>query len=140
MATQAQIAAGLDTRLATISGLRHWDRYPDTFNPPGAWVEEEDGDYPQSVSRLFGFYRFAIVVAVQASNMRIAQTGLRPYIAPTGSSSIVAAIVGDRSLGGLAGTAVVKVLGYDKPEAEDVNGVEYWATRVHLEVQSHDAL
>ena len=106
MATLSQVRDGLKTRLATISGLRAHDTWPDTVNPPAALVRPTSGGFGESYGNGTRF-DFEIVLVLQLGTLRQAQDALDAYLDSSGSSSIVAAIEGDRTLDGYADTLAV---------------------------------
>lgn len=130
MGTLAAIRTGLQTRLATISGLRAYDVWPDTVNPPAAIVK------PKSLGYLtFGGSKtigMEIVVAVQLSRLDRGQDTLDPYIDLTGASSIIAAIVADDTLGGAANCVLIG--GWRDYDVLKINDVDYMGAILDLEV------
>ena len=105
MASMTALRDGLKVRLATISGLRCFDVWPDTISVPAAIVVPKS----QSMKLTFGgdykHHTFEITVAVQQGTLRTAQDALDAYWSDTGSSSIEAAILGDPTLGCLLYTS-----------------------------------
>jgi len=95
------IRLGLQTQLATISGLRAYDVWPTTINPPvavvrplsGVYHEDEDG----SVT-----HHFEITLLLQLGNLIVAQEELDAYIATEGELSVPNALEADPTLGGAA--------------------------------------
>ncbi len=100
MADLANIAAGLKTRLATITGLRALDKIPGNITAPCAWpqpVSEEYDDTFEGDTTIL----FRVVIAAGAiSDIERAQTVLMGYLAPSGTGSIKAAIEADITLSG----------------------------------------
>jgi len=107
-ASLIEIADGLETRLATVSGLRVFNHVPDVFAPPCAFV------MPDSVQYWRGFaggnieYAYTVTVIVGRTNERSSQRSLYNYISFDGDLSIRAAIEGDRTLGGIVNTLLVE--------------------------------
>lgn len=98
----------LQTAIQT-TGLNAYDTWQDRPNPPCCFVKPRDADFNQT----FGAgnqtaYRFeaTVLVSLAAGGPR-AQDALDEYLAPTGSSSIRAAVQSDVTLGGLCSLAVV---------------------------------
>lgn len=118
-ATVAGLMLGIETRLATITGLRAKDTSPDAIEIPAgggyAFVGLPDRiDYHQAMANGAISPVFAVTVLVAATPSRVGQTILAGYLNPAGSTSIRAAIEGDRTLGGAAQDCAVmagKVLG-----------------------------
>lgn len=124
---------GIETRLATIAGLRTSEIAADQINPPQAIV----GVPGIPEYRLtFGRGRFQIsptvTVLVSAALDRTGQLKLASYANATGASSIPAAIEGDRTLGGIVEECVVdnfRVLGL-----EEVGIIGYYGGEFSLRV------
>lgn len=108
MATIEQIMAGIETRLATISGLRTSDTLAPQISPPWAMV----GVPPvENYHATMGSRRFelnpTISVFTSTSWDRTGQLKLAGYANQTGSTSIRAAVEADRTLGGVVEDCVV---------------------------------
>lgn len=99
MATLAQIMAGLEARLATITGLRTNDVSPGQISPPCAIIGVPPIDYHLTMGRGKAAFDFTITVFVSATHDRAGQLQLAEYADRTGSKSIVAAVEGDKDLG-----------------------------------------
>ena len=93
---------GIQTRLATISGLRSTAYRPDQANPPFAWVELPTTLNYHGAFR-HGSYTFELTVklAVSKSIDRMGQPALAAYMDIAGTNSVHAAIEADKTLGGL---------------------------------------
>lgn len=117
--TIEQIMDGLEARLATISGLRVSDVSPGQISPPCAIV-----GVPAITSyhATFGSGRMTlddltVTVLVSAAIDRVGQKKLAGYANPTGSTSIKAAVEGDKTLGGVVDDCIVvsfRPLGLDE--------------------------
>lgn len=122
--TLAQLMAGIETRLATISGLNVTDTVPGQITPPYAYVGvPEITDYWAAFGRGSWRPNPTVTVLVSSKAMGDDQIALSTYADVTGSKSIPLAIEGDRTLGGLnvdcivtsfrpLGMEEVAVLGY----------------------------
>lgn len=107
-ATIEQIMQGIETRLATISGLRVSDTTPDQINPPQAFVGVPNiPNYHGTMGRAKFPIEPTVTVLVSATLDRVGQLKLASYANPTGDSSIVAAIEADRTLGGIVDDCIV---------------------------------
>ena len=107
--TIAAVLAGIETRLETISGLHVSDVKPGQIVPPAAVVGVPPiPDYWGSMKR--GYFELEPTVMVLTSTAvdRPGQLTLAAYANPTGTSSIVAAIYGDRTLGGTVDDCYVR--------------------------------
>jgi hypothetical protein len=102
MASISDIRNGLATRLATISGLRTAATIPDNPNPPIAIVIPDNISFDDTFHRGMDTLTFRIFVIVGRVDERTAQNSIDAYCATSGTSSIKAAIEGDKTLGGKA--------------------------------------
>lgn len=100
--TMNQLRLGLSTRLATITGLRSYAYIPDDPSPPIAIVIPQGITYDTVMSRGMDEYEFSILVLGSRVSDRAGQLAMDAYCNPSGSSSIKAAIEGDKTLGGYA--------------------------------------
>ena len=100
---------GLETRLETITGLRVRDIQPDSVALPQAWVGiPEEIDYHAAFQRGLMRLPFKVGLAVSAASDRVGQHALAAYANPTGTSSVVAAIEADKTLGGVVSDLIVR--------------------------------
>ena len=108
-ATLAQIRAGLNTRLATISNIQTYAYLPGVPSLPCAFVAgPRDVNYHQAMAD--GMSEWTMVLWVLVSNATPtveSQTDLDAFVSPTGSSSVKAAVEGDTTLGGIVADTVV---------------------------------
>ena len=97
----AEVRAGLDDRLATIAGLKHYAYQPASFATPCAivlapvsaqYITDFDGTVELSIP---------ILVLVQQTSDRGSDDEISGYLASTGANSIKAAIDDDTTLGGV---------------------------------------
>jgi hypothetical protein len=110
-ATPQQIATGLETRLATITGLRVYDHVPDSYGIPCAFVMPDTIEYWGGFAGGNVQQSFIVTVIVGRTSDRAAQKTLYTYTAYDGASSVRAAIEADRTLGGVAQTSIVNSAG-----------------------------
>ena len=135
MASIDAVRQALKTRLDGISGLNAYADWPGSFNVPGAIVLPVA---PDATDRTLGNsslteYGFEIVMAVgMAGPLEESQRQLDDYTSPSGSKSIRAAIVGDRTLGGSAISTFFAA--WDRPSDESINGVNYLAQHLTMRV------
>lgn len=106
--TIEQIMLGIETRLKTITGLRVAEYVADQINPPAAVVGVPEID---SYHATMGRGRFTleptVTVFTSAALDRVGQLKLASYANPTGANSVVAAIEGDKTLGGVVEDCIV---------------------------------
>ena len=105
----SQVRDALKTRLQTISGLRVYELIPEPVTPPCAIVGQLDFTFDIDNARGLDQANVDIYVIVQRFSERAGQDALDGYLAGTGSTSIKAAIEGDRTLGGTCQT--LRVIG-----------------------------
>jgi len=96
-----QMRTGLETRLATISGLRAYEYIPDNPNPPCAVVQLGRIEFDQSFRRGVDQYEFRVLLIVGRVAERAAQKTMDGFLDPTGAGSVKTAIEADSTLGGL---------------------------------------
>jgi hypothetical protein len=129
------IRTRIAVNLATISGLRAADTWPDTINCPAAIVVPREGTYHQSMGAV-GVqqqqYDVVLLIAPVQQGLSRAQDKIDPYLDPTGSQSIKAAVESDKTLGGQATTCHVN--GWSEYGQIAVNEIPYWGVRFEVEV------
>jgi hypothetical protein len=107
--TILQIMRGIEARLATIDGLRVSDTAPGEISPPAAFCAIPPVD---NYHKTFQRGRFGlspqIWVFTSAAVDRVGQEALAAYANPTGDKSIIAAIYGDKTLGGVVEDIIVR--------------------------------
>jgi hypothetical protein len=123
-ATIEQIMGGLETRLATISGLRTKDIAPDNPPVPCAFPLVPPINYRETFGRGQYSLNFRIAVLVSASLDRIGQFKLASYANPRGATSIITAIEGDKTLGGIVSDTVVDT--FDPDGLQEVGLIGYY--------------
>ena len=106
-ATISQVAAGLSTRLATISGLRTFSSQPEQIAPPVGYPVLNSVTYHRAFQDGVVSTSWSIIVIVGRYTDARAHVALDDFLSGTGSSSIRAAIEGDKTLGGLVQTTIV---------------------------------
>lgn len=132
----ANVRDGIKTQLATITGLRAHDVWPDQINTPAALVKPTGWTYDLSMgsSRGIDHAVFDIVVLAASAQNGLArgQDALDQYLASSGATSILAAIKADKTLSGYAQTCALSG-GTDYGTLE-VNDIDYVGARLTLEV------
>ena len=121
MANIAGIRDQLQTRLATVSGLRAYDVATGAERLPAAIV------FPFTTERLTagGLYRYLFTVEVYAGlsrGLQRAQDQLDGFADPEATNSIEAAIEGDRTLGGTVASVRVDGLQAGSYGFAELNG------------------
>ena len=106
-ATVSQVATGLANRLATISGLRSSAFQPEQLNPPFAFPTLNRIEYHQAFGGGDVVMDWTVNVIVGRYVDRNAFTTLDGFLSYSGSTSIRAAIEGDKTLGGVCQTLVL---------------------------------
>lgn len=106
--TVLQVMNGIKTRLATITGLATSGHTPSQINGPTAIVGVPAiPNYHVSMARGQMDLDFDVVVLVSAVLDQVGQEKLAGYADPTGTTSVAAAVEGDRTLGGIVDYAFV---------------------------------
>lgn len=123
-ATIEQIMSGLETRLATISGLNTRDIAPDNPMVPCAFPLVPPITYRETFGRGTYSLNFRIVVLVSAALDRVGQFKLAGYANPRGATSIITAIEGDKTLGGIVSDTVVD--NFDPTGLDEVGLIGYY--------------
>lgn len=95
----SSVRDGLKTRLATVSGLRAYDVWPDEPQAPAAVVVPGEIDYRTAQDSAFDA-TFVIHLLCSSASERVGQDQLDSFLASSGATSVNAAIAGDRTLGG----------------------------------------
>lgn len=131
-ATVSQVAAGLQARLATISGLRTFSYQPEQENPPFAYPEINSIDYHRAYQGGDVVMNWTIYVVVGRWLDRTAHAALDDYLSYSGAKSIRAAIEGDQTLGGVCSTLIVRS-GADITSL-DANGAQFLVIQLQVEV------
>lgn len=134
MADFSDVRAQLKVRLDTITGLRVYKTVPDKPELPAAIVRPLRMDYHRSMGS-GGANRipFEIILLVSTGGGgERAQDLLDAYLDDTGTSSVKAAIEGDRTLNSTVDTLVVQ--GWRDYGPLDWNGITYLGARVDVEV------
>ena len=106
-ATVSQVATGLATNLATISGLRTSTYQPEQLNPPFAFPTLNRIEYHKAFSDGGVVMDWTINVIVGRYADRNAFATLDGYLSYSGATSIRAAIEADKTLGGVCQTLVL---------------------------------
>ena len=111
--TVAQIRSGIATNLATVTDVQVLAYVLSNPTPPAFAVFPAACDYNQAMARGLDRWTFTVQAIVSAASDQDGQKQLDTYLAPTGSTSVRAAIESDRTLGGVVDNLVVtRVSGY----------------------------
>ncbi len=106
-ATVSQVATGLKTRLATISGLRTYAYQPEQVNPPIAYPVLNSVSFHRAFAGGNVEMYWSIYVIVGRYTDSRAFNDIDDYLAYSGSKSIRAVLEGDLTLGGVCQTLIV---------------------------------
>lgn len=131
-ATISQVAAGLATRLATISGLRVTTYQPEQLNPPFAYPQINSINYHRAFAGGDVVMDWTVHVVVGRWTDRTAHALLDEFLSYSGTKSVRAAIEADPTLGGVCSTLIVRS-GADITSL-DAGGAEFLQIQVQLEV------
>lgn len=131
-ATLAQIRSGLDTRLATISGLNHSATWPNQINVPMAFVKPDTGGPILNVNGIrLKTFEILVCAASFTTGLADAQAALDAYLDDAGTNSIMAAIDGDHTLGGVVTSVTTEWNSYGMIMIGDV---EYFGAKILVTV------
>jgi hypothetical protein len=131
-ATVSQVATGLQTRLATISGVRTFNYQPEQENPPFAYPQINSINYHRAYSGGDVVMDWTVYVVVGRYLDRTAHAQLDDYLSYSGSKSVRAAIEGDPTLGGVCSTLIVRS-GADITSL-DAGGAQFLVIQMQVEV------
>jgi hypothetical protein len=131
-ATVSQVADGLKTRLATITGLRTFSYQPEQENPPFGYPQLNSVDYHRAYSGGDVVMNWTVFVIVGRYLDRTAHAQLDDYLSYSGTKSIRAAIEADPTLGGVCSTLIVRS-GADISSL-DANGASFLMIQIQVEV------
>ncbi|ASU81506.1 hypothetical protein CDO52_00740 [Nocardiopsis gilva YIM 90087] len=111
------VRSGLAARLETISGLQVWEFVEGPVNPPAALIvpgvpgsdstQNPPIDYSKTYQDGSHDLLFTIKIFTSMAHAESGQSELDDFLAPTGSTSVLAAVEGDDTLGGAADFSVV---------------------------------
>jgi hypothetical protein len=96
------VRQGIMVRLRTIPGLRVSEWIGADMSPPSAAVTLDSIEYGYTKARGKDRAEYAVWVVVADHTSRAAEPALAAFCSSSGASSIVAAIHGDPTLGGMA--------------------------------------
>lgn len=123
------IRRGLAAALDTLAGLRVFDYVPDNAPAPAAIVEPLEITYGAAMQNGLHNLRGFVTIMVGRMSERSSQDRIDAYVNPTGTSSVVAAIEADVTLGGTC--KALTVIGA-QPRSVTMAGVEYNAYRFEI--------
>lgn len=129
--TIVEVMQGIEARLETIAGLRVSDVVPDQINPPQGIVGVPPiPAYHATMGRGKFTIEPTVTVLVSAAQDRSGQQNLAAYADPTGDKSVVVAIEGDKTLGGVVDDCVV--VSFEPLGLQEVGLVGYYGGRFQL--------
>lgn len=134
-ATVSQVAEGIKTRLATITGLRAFSYQTEQMNaPPFAYPELTQVEYHRAFSGGDVVMTFVIHVVVGRYTDRTAFALLDDFLSFSGAKSIRACLETDKTLGGVCQTLVL-------PSGADISslgegGAEFLEIQLSLTVHA----
>lgn len=105
MTSLRDVRAALRVQLNTVAGLRGYDVWPGTINPPVAIVRPLSGTYHDDFDGS-ATYRFEVTVLLQLGTLEVAQEQMDTYIASDGP--FITALEASPALGGAADNVTVQ--------------------------------
>lgn len=132
MATNKQIRDGIAARVATVSeDLRVYPAPPGSIVVPAAVVRRRSTTYDVSFDELTDT-AWTVTVFVQFANNDAAAEQLDPYVSPSGTQSIKAAIDADPTLGGVVDFARVSTA--EGERVTNYAGIGYLTVDFNIEI------
>jgi len=110
VSTVSQVKTALAAKLATISGLRTYDRQPEVINPPFAWPSLTNIEYHGAMGGGLITQTYTIGVIVGRASERSSETLLNTYLS-YGSGGVRYALENDPTLGGTVEALIVESAG-----------------------------
>ncbi len=133
-ASVSQVATGLKTRLATISGLRTFAYQPEQVNPPVGYPVLNSVTYHRAFAGGDVVMDWSVYVIVGRWTDSRAFDTLDGYLSYDGVTSLRAAIEGDKTLGGVARTLIVNSSISIEPQSQA--DAEFMTVRVDVTVHA----
>lgn len=106
-ATISTVASGLQTRLATITGLRSFASQPEQISPPIAYPVLNTVNFHRAFQGGLVTTEWSIIVIVGRYTDARAHVLLDGFLSTSGATSVRAAVEGDKTLGGTVQTLVL---------------------------------
>ena len=128
----SDIRAAMGTALSAVPNLRVRELIPALVTPPMAVVSPSSIEYDLNAQNGVNRYLFTVTVFVVKADDRAAQLRVDPFVAPTGTGSVKAALEADRTLGGVVNT--LRVTDVNNYSSADANDVLYLAVDFQVEV------
>ena len=122
----------MGSALSAVPGLRVREVLPSLLTPPMAVIAPNQIEYDLNAQNGLHRYTFTVSVFVVKADDRAAQLKVDPYVAPTGTGSVKAALEADRTLGGVVNT--LRVTAVNNYSSTDANDVLYLAVDFEVEV------
>jgi len=139
MSSPGIIRTALQTRLATIAGLRIYAQHPSQLNLPCAILTPVVTEPEQTFGRgdLTRYDLDCTLYTNAAAGLEQAQSFMDPYLATSSTGGVFGAIAADRTLGGVVSTVFVQGLtDYGIEEPDPGGSLAYLRATVRLTVWS----
>ena len=133
-ATVSQVASGLKTRLATISGLRTFEYQPEQLNPPVAYPVLNSVTYHRAFGGGDVEMFWSVFVVVGRYTDKRAFDLVDDFVAYSGAKSLRAVLEADTTLGGVCQTLVVPTSFAIEPQTQA--DAEFLTVRADLTVHA----
>ncbi len=131
-ATVSQVASGIKTRLATISGLRTFEYQPEQLNPPVAYPVLNSVTFHRAFGGGDVEMFWSVFVVVGRYTDKRAFDLVDDFISYSGAKSLRAVLEADTTLGGVCQTLVVSSSFAIQPQTQA--DAEFLTVRVDLTV------
>lgn len=119
-----QIRTALATAIANVSGLRVYPVIPGVINPPVAVVRRSRTDIGTEFNG-GDTSTFVVGLYLSATDVGASQSAMDAYLSRAGSSSVVAALRADSTLGGACRSLTVSTV--EEYGLTELSGVQYLA-------------
>lgn len=106
-ASISQVATGIQTRLATITGLRVYNYQPEQLNPPIGFPVLNSIQYHRAFQGGMMEMDWSIIIVVGRYLDRVAHDRLDGFLSFNGATSVRAALEADKTLGGIVDSLIV---------------------------------
>jgi hypothetical protein len=127
--TIAQVRQAIADSLSGISGLNVYAIYPGLVNPPAAVIRRTHTDYSTEFNG-GDSSTFGVSLYLPAADTVSSQLLLDGYLSRAGSSSVIAALGTDSSLGGIVRSLTVD--GADEEGLVDLAGVSFLTAHISV--------
>ena len=128
----SKVRKGIEEALGSIPGMRCYATVPDKIVTPAAIVVPESGTYTATYNRGSDDMSFSIQLVACRVATRQGQEQLDSFLDGAGDNSVIAALMEDETLGGVA--HFVNVVGWAEYGVYDMAGEQFYGVTISVEV------